>query len=132
MSLAGHCKCGGIKVLTDGDPVGVAQCWCRQCQSIMNGGPVNCAVFLTDAIHIIGELTSSTYTADSGAQCERSFCAHCMAPIMGQSTSVPQFRSVHIDLFCDGHGLKPAVALWTQEAPDDAVIDPALKHIARQ
>ncbi len=137
MSFTGQCYCHGVKAQIDGDPVGVAQCWCQQCQRQMaqyqtGGGPVNCAVFPADNVHLIGVLSTYQYTADSGAICTRSFCPECKNPIMGESSSVPQFRSIHLEFLERGHNLSPALALWTEQAPKGAVIDPAITQIARQ
>ena len=41
-------------------------------------------------------------------------------------------RSLRIGFLDEGHGLRPTVAIWLDDAPDWAVIDPAMEQFARQ
>ena len=74
---AGHCNCGAVSAVIDAEPLGVRQCWCRQCQKIAGGGPTNNAIFSTDAVSIDGELRVHSYSAASGSTIEQSFFPQC-------------------------------------------------------
>ena len=51
---------------------------------------------------------------------------------MGQSSARPQFRTLRLGFLDDARGLAPTVAIWTDEAPAWASIDPALETFPRQ
>jgi hypothetical protein len=132
MTYVGHCACGAVSATISAEPVGVRQCWCRQCQQIAAGGPTNNAIFPTDAVKIEGKLAHHGYTAASGNTIEQHFCPACGTAVMGTSSARPHFRAFRLGFLEAGHGLKPDGAIWTDEAPDWAVIDPALEQVPNQ
>ncbi|AXB76736.1 GFA family protein [Novosphingobium sp. P6W] len=128
----GRCNCGAIAVTITAEPVATRQCWCRQCQRIAAGGPTNNAMFPAEAVTITGPRADHAYVAASGNVLTHEFCADCGTPVLGRSNARPQFRTIRLGLLDEGHGLKPAMAIWTDEAPDWAVIDPALERFPAQ
>ncbi|MDF2382241.1 GFA family protein [Nostoc ellipsosporum NOK] len=115
-----------------GEPVAVRQCWCRQCQRLAAGSATTNAMFATDDLDIRGALSSTSYIAESGNTLTQSFCGACGTPVMGQSSARPQFRTLRLGFLDDAQGLAPSVAIWTDEAPGWARIDPALETFPRQ
>jgi len=132
MSYVGHCACGEVTIAIAGEPVAVRQCWCRQCQQTAGGGPTHNAMFRTEHLTIEGALTGRCYVAASGNTVTHSFCPACGTPVMGQSDARPQFRVIRLGMIDQPHDLKPQIAIWTDDAPDWAVIDPALERHPRQ
>lgn len=128
----GRCNCGSVTVSIAAEPLTTRQCWCRQCQKIAAGGPTHNAMFPTEAITLEGDYAESEYVAASGTTISHGFCPKCGTHLFGRAELRPQFRTVRFGLFDEGHGLKPIMAIWTDEAPDWAVIDPALERFARQ
>jgi hypothetical protein len=59
-------------------------------------------------------------------------CAACGNPVYAQVSARPQFRTVRLGILDPGHGLAPHMTIWTSEAPEWAVIDPALPAFERQ
>jgi hypothetical protein len=109
-------------------PVATRQCWCRQCQQIAAGGPTNNAMFKTDAVTFEGELGWHDYVAASGNTLHQGFCRKCGSPVVAWTTARPYLRTIRMGMLDPGHGLRPAMAIWTDEAPEWAVIDPALEQ----
>ena len=128
----GRCQCGAVTAKISGEPLGVRQCWCRQCQQLAGGSSSTNAMFLDEHIALSGELGCHTYVADSGAVFTQSFCAACGTPICGQSSARMHMRSLRLGFLDKGHGLRPTAAIWLDDAPDWAVIDPAMEQFARQ
>lgn len=132
MTYTGGCACGSVTLSIAGEPVGTRQCWCRQCQQIAGGGPTHNAIFRTADVTIAGEVRSHGYVAASGNTLTQWFCPACGTPVYAQSSARPQFRTVRFGTLNLPHGLKPQVAIWTDDAPDWAVIDPALEQFPQQ
>ncbi|MCX8475650.1 MAG: GFA family protein [Sphingomonas sp.] len=128
----GRCACGAVTATIEGEAFAVRQCWCRQCQQIAAGSPTANAMFATDAVALQGELASTSYTAASGNTLTQSFCGKCGTHVMGQSSARPQFRTIRLGFIDTPNDLAPQVAIWTDDAPAWAVIDPALERFPRQ
>jgi hypothetical protein len=132
MTSTGKCLCGAVTIATTGQPLAVVQCWCRQCQALAAGGPTHSAIFRSEDVAITGALARSSYVAASGNAPTPHFCAACGTQIYGLGSAAPGLMAVRLGALDPPHGLKPAIALWTSEAPDWAVIDPALEQFAEQ
>ena len=128
----GKCACGSVTATISAEPVRVGQCWCRQCQQSAGGGATNNAIFETPSVTIEGDLARHSYRAPSGNTVHHDFCPTCGTPVLNTTKARPQFIGFRLGFLDESHGLKPAVAIWTSEAPDWAVIDPALERYERQ
>lgn len=132
MSYTGRCACGSVTATIQGEPIAVRQCWCRQCQQSAAGGPTNNAMFLTEHVDMTGDLASHSCPAASGNTLTQYFCAKCGTGVYGQSSARTHMRSIRLGFLDEGHGLRPDAAIWTDDAPDWAVIDPKLEQFPRQ
>ena len=132
MSYAGECACGRVTLTVAGEPVGTRQCWCRQCQRTAAGGPTHNAMFRTEDVSVDGEVKANAYVAASGNSLTQWFCPECGTPVYAQSSARPQYRTIRFGVLDQPHGLKPQVAIWTDDAPEWAVIDPTLERHPRQ
>jgi hypothetical protein len=132
MTVKGHCLCGQIRLSIKGEPAGTRQCWCQQCQKIAAGGPTHNAIFQSEDVAVEGSLASSAWTAASGNTLTFWFCPSCGTQIYGQSSARPHLKTVRMGVLDKPHALKPAMAIWTEEAPAWAVIDPELESWPRQ
>lgn len=132
MTYTGRCACGAVTATITGEPLAVRQCWCRQCQQAAAGGPTSNATFLTAGFELSGEMASHRTPAASGNTLIQYFCAKCGTPVMGQSSARMHMASVRLGFLDVGHGLKPDTAIWVADAPDWAMIDPALVRLERQ
>ncbi|MET0251047.1 MAG: GFA family protein [Novosphingobium sp.] len=132
MTYAGRCACATVTLEIADEPIATRQCWCRQCQQIAAGGPTNNAMFKTEAVTISGDLGWHEYVAASGNTLRQGFCRSCGSPVVAWSSARPYLRTVRLGVLDPGHGLGPAMAIWTGEAPPWAVIDPALERHAGQ
>ena len=127
-----RCACGSVGATVRGEPLGVRQCWCRQCQQIAAGGPTNNAMFLAADVELTGELGCHSGPAASGNILRQYFCARCGVPVYGQSSARLHLMSLRLGFLDEGHGLAPSAAIWLDDAPDWARIDPAMEKFERQ
>jgi len=132
MSYTGRCACGHVTLAIAGEAIQTRQCWCGQCQRIAGGGPTHNVIFRDEQITLVGRLASHGYVAASGSTMVTWYCPACGSPLCAQSTARPQFRAVRLGALDTPHGLAPQLAIWTDEAPDWAVIDPALERHRQQ
>jgi hypothetical protein len=132
MAYTGRCACGTVTATITGTPAAVRQCWCRQCQQAAAGGPTHNAMFNTADVDLNGELARHAYVAASGNTLTHYFCANCGTQVYAQSSARPQFRTVRLGFIGPDHGLSPEMAIWLEEAPDWAQIDPAIPRFAKQ
>jgi len=129
---SGRCACGAVTLAISAEPVTTRQCWCRQCQQIAAGGPTQNAVFAADAVIIRGSLAASAWTAASGNVLTFHFCPSCGTQVYAQSSARPHLKTVRLGAIDEPHGLRPQMAIWTDEAPAWAQIDPSIEHHRRQ
>ena len=132
MTYRGSCACGAVTATISGEPVGLRQCWCRQCRRIAAGSPTTNAMFATADIAIEGTLASHIYVAASGNTLTQSFCPQCGTHVMAASSARPQFRTIRLGFLEEPHGLAPQMAIWLDEAPEWASIDPELETFPTQ
>jgi hypothetical protein len=131
-TYTGQCLCGAVHVRVAGKPATVRQCWCRQCQTLGGGGPTNNAIFPTEAVAVSGELGASSWVAASGNTLTFYFCPACGTQIYGQSSARMHLKTLRLGMLTQPHDLRPMAAIWTDDAPDWAVIDPALEQWPQQ
>jgi len=132
MSHTGHCACGKVTLTMPNEAVATRQCWCRQCQQIAAGGPTHNAIFRSEDVVINGELSAHGYTAASGNTLTLWFCPSCGSHIFGQSSARMHFKTVRLGVIDEPHDFKPQMAIWLDDAPEWAIIDPALEQFPRQ
>jgi hypothetical protein len=131
MAYSGRCACNAVSIRIDGEPLVVRQCWCAQCQKLAGGGPSHNGIFLTADITVTGEVASNRRIAASGREIIWSFCPACGTQLFAASSAGPHMRAVRLGLL-DDHGLKPTIAIWTDDAPAGAMIDPAMEQYPAQ
>jgi hypothetical protein len=132
MSYTGRCNCGAVSATISGEALAVRQCWCRQCQKAAAGGPTHNAMFETAEVTLSGDLTSWNYRAPSGNTLTMHNCAICSTPVYAQSSARPQFMTFRLGFLDEGLGLAPSMAIWTEEMPASAKLDPEMEIWPRQ
>jgi hypothetical protein len=132
MAYTGRCACGAVTATISADPIATRQCWCRQCQQIAAGGASHNAIFPAEAVVFTGALAAASWQAASGNTLTFHFCPRCGTQAYAQSSARPQLKTVRLGFIDEPHGLRPEMAIWTEEAPAWAVIDPAIEQWPQQ
>jgi hypothetical protein len=89
-------------------------------------------MFRTEEIALEGETRAWSYIAASGNTLTMHNCASCATPIYAQSSARPQFRTFRLGFLDEGHALAPNIAIWTEEMPAWAQLDPGMERWPRQ
>ena len=126
MTITGGCLCKAVRYEIAAAPVTTRVCWCRRCQAIGGGSATVNVTFPSEAIKVEGALSDSVHTADSGNIIHTKFCPKCGTPVFTGAESRPHLLAVRGGTLDDPEVAKPAITIWTEQAPSWAAIDPDL------
>lgn len=130
--ITGGCLCKSVRYEIAVEPIVTRVCWCRLCQYLGAGsGTVN-VCFPTAALTVTGHLSDHRSTADSGNVMHRRFCSSCGTPMFSEAESRPHLVFVRAGTLDDPGVAKPAMTIWTSQAPVWACFDPTLPTVERQ
>lgn len=123
MDITGRCLCGAVRYKSTSPPITTRVCWCRLCQFLGAGsGTVN-VCFPADTFTTEGATTLYSSVADSGSVMERRFCPVCGTPMFSAAQSRPHLVFVRAGTLDDSEVARPAMTIWTSEAPSWACMD---------
>jgi len=114
------------------EPIITRTCWCRLCQYIGAGSATVNACFPTAAVTIEGELRDYRSVADSGNVMHRRFCPHCGTHLFSEAEARPHLIFIRVGTLDDLEIVRPAVTIWTSEAPTWACFDERIPQVERQ
>ncbi|HVO47953.1 MAG TPA: GFA family protein [Steroidobacteraceae bacterium] len=130
--ITGGCLCKAVRYRVTAAPIVTRVCWCRLCQYLGAGsGTVN-TCFPSNAMTIEGELADFSVTADSGNTMHRRFCPKCGTQMFSEAESRPHLIFVRAGTLDDPEVARPAMTIWTSQAPSWACLSESLPRIERQ
>ena len=132
MPYTGRCACDAVRITISAEPLTVRQCWCRHCQQLAAGHATTNAIFPTDAIEFSGNVKWNEHQAESGNTLRWGFCPECGTQLFAFSSARPHMRVVRVGAIDRPHGIKPQVAIWTDEAPEWASFSSDIERHPRQ
>ena len=132
MKITGGCLCGAVRFASAAPPVITRHCWCRLCQYLGAGGGTVNACFKTDGFTTTGETRDYSCAADSGNIMHRRFCATCGTPMYSSAEVRPQLIFVRAGTLDDPELARPAMTIWTEQAPSWACIAADIPRVAQQ
>ena len=132
MPVTGGCLCNGVRYEIAADPIVARTCWCRLCQKVGAGGSTTNVAFPSDSVVVRGELADYRSIADSGNVMHRRFCPQCGCHLFSAAEARPHLLFVRAGSLDDPEIAKPAMTIWTSEAPSWACFDPDLPTVERQ
>jgi hypothetical protein len=107
-------------------------CWCRLCQYLGAGGGTVNACFETDGFTITGVIRDYSCIADSGNVMHRQFCATCGTPMFSSAEVRPHLIFVRVGTLDDAELARPAMTIWTAQAPSWACIASDIPRVEQQ
>ena len=132
MNRTGQCRCGAIRYTIDAEPITARLCWCRDCQHWACGNASFNLMVPRAGLQVEGAPRHWESLADSGNHMRRSFCGECGTQLFSESLENPQRIVVRVGTLDDAGDLRPLATIWTDSAPEWAVIDPDLPAYPRQ
>jgi hypothetical protein len=132
MEVTGGCLCKAVRYRSSAAPIITRVCWCRVCQYLASGsGTVN-VCFATETFSVEGEMRDYVMVAESGNVMHRRFCPTCGTQLFSEAEVRPHLIFVRAGTLDDSEVVKPAMSIWTSEAPSWACIDSTLPSTPTQ
>ena len=110
----GSCLCRAVTFVTEGEPVIVAHCYCRDCQHVTGAGHSTGAMFASANVRLSGSLGEFDLESDAGSVVTRAFCRTCGSPVVGRNTGMPGFLTISLGLFDAPGSFEPTVAIFAR------------------
>jgi hypothetical protein len=132
MKITGGCLCKAVRYEASAAPIVTRQCWCRLCQYLGAGSSTVNVCFPSDAVTFHGELRDYRSVADSSNVMVRGFCPTCGTPITSAAESRPHLIFLRVGTLDDPTIVRPAMTIWTSQAPEWACFDQTVPQIERQ
>ena len=124
--ITGGCLCGAVRYEITAEPIVTRVCWCRLCQYLGAGSATVNVCFPSAALSVEGTMTDYRSTADSGNVMHRRFCGTCGTALFSEAESRPHLIFVRAGTLDDPEVARPAMTIWTSQAPTWACMDPTL------
>ena len=117
MTRTGSCQCGQVNYAVEGPELGLAICYCTECQKMSTGIGTYSLIVPRASFHIrSGWLKHWQRNADSGATITCHFCPECGVRIYHESSEMDLVR-VKAGTLDNARELEPDVHVWTRSAP---------------
>jgi hypothetical protein len=126
------CSCGNLRVTCSGEAVRISICHCLACQR-RTGAPFSAqSRFHRDQVHIEGESTAYTRSADSGNHLSFHFCPSCGSTVYWQLGAYPEYIAVALGMFADPAYPAPRISVWegTRHPWTERLADCPMEHSA--
>ncbi len=132
MKITGGCLCGAVRFESAAPPIVTRVCWCRLCQYLGAGsGTVN-ACFKTEGFTVRGVTNDYSNIADSGNVMHRAFCPTCGTPMFSSAEVRTHLIFVRAGTLDDPEFARPAMTVWTGQAPSWGCFAADLPKLERQ
>lgn len=113
----GGCACGEVRFRINAPILGMAVCYCRECQHASGGGPNYVVLARRTAFEVLkGEPRIHHAAAESGNDIGRAFCGTCGSPLWSETTDGTPFMPVKAGALDDAADLRATSAVFTCEA----------------
>jgi hypothetical protein len=118
--VTGRCLCGAVTYSISGEPLGMGQCHCKDCQRASGTGHMSLARFKKEDITIKGQTASYPSQAESGNINTRHFCPTCGSRIYGENSARPGLVNVSVGCMDNSSWFSPQVVVYVKDrAPWD-------------
>jgi hypothetical protein len=127
----GRCACGNIEYSYAGDPINIAFCYCKDCQTHTGSDKYLGVWAPTDSLQVDkGEPTVFTRLGDSGEPTHHHFCKDGGVTLYVEATvaNIVSIAAVTLD---DSENLVPAMAIYTASASKWAILPEGISHFEK-
>jgi hypothetical protein len=123
------CRCGQLRVMTEGDPGRVSVCHCLACQKRTGSTFSAQGRWSAEWVTIEGRSSSWTRTAASGQQTVYNFCPDCGSTVHYSGGNFPDVIAVPLGAFDDPYFTTPDFSVWERRRHDWVeIFGPDVQH----
>jgi len=108
------CRCGQLKVETEGEPERISVCHCLDCQKRSGSSFAAQARWPNEKVQIRGEYRAWAPVGDSGSRAAFRFCPTCGSTVAYAAEAVPGLTAVAIGAFADPDFPAPACSNYEE------------------
>ena len=110
--LRGHCYCGAVRFIINGEPKGSAHCHCESCRRHSASVVATFASFNLDQVNFTHTKPAS-YQPGNGVK--RSFCGECGSPVSYQSDQLKDEIHLYLGIFDHPENIRPQGHVFYRE-----------------
>jgi hypothetical protein len=122
----GGCLCGAVRYEAHGEPTYAGHCYCGDCRKASGSGFIPFMGFPAAAMRITGETIKHVSRAASGGEALRNSCRVCGGLVFGGEVGKVESHTIYAGSLDDPSVFQPAIAIFTRDRPDWAVIPEGL------
>lgn len=117
MKLTGGCLCGAVTYASEGEPMVVGHCYCRDCRRA--SGTAHCTHIMVSesGFSHAGEVRFYARPADSGNMVRRGFCQGCGSPLWSVNDATPGLVYLRASSLDDPDQVTPQVSVYASRTP---------------
>lgn len=113
MARTGHCSCGALRVVAEGEPLRVSICHCRECQR--RTGSVYGVQARYSKASVTVEGGYSTYLRGSEyGEVRFHFCSNCAGTVFYELEGMPDMVGIPVGVFADAGFPAPTVSIFEE------------------
>lgn len=129
-TLTGGCLCGQIRYTATGPPTISGHCYCADCRKASGSGFIAFMNFPASALTITGTTLQYASPSARGTPAVRNSCPVCGSLVFGGIAGVDTSHTIYAGSLDDAAAFVPAIAIFTRDRPDWAVLPPGLTAFA--
>jgi hypothetical protein len=130
MIWTAHCRCGGVRLRCEGEPLRVSVCHCLACQQRSGSAFSAQARFPSNLVQVEGITRSWVRTADSGNIVTYSFCPECGSTVAYRLEREPGVTAVPLGNFIEADFPAPQHSFWERRKRHWVeIVGDAIEHV---
>lgn len=122
--VEGGCQCGAVRFALQAAPLGVYNCYCKDCQRASGGTHTISVVMKTEDVSFMCEAVQSyDKTADSGRVVRMHGCPKCGYKVWNEPLAAPHMLVMKAGTLDDMSWARPIGSIWTASKAPWVVLD---------
>jgi hypothetical protein len=126
--ITGGCLCGDLRYEAKAAPRWMGFCYCADCRKASGSGFIPFMGFDASVLSVTGRWTVHRLTLSDGRVAVRNSCVVCGGLVFGGVWGESHSHTIYAGSLDDPSHFKPAIAIFTRDAPAWLTIPPGLRQ----
>ncbi|MEZ4315046.1 MAG: GFA family protein [Polyangiaceae bacterium] len=123
------CSCTQLNAVTEGEPVRVSICHCRECQRRTGNVFGVQARFPRERVKVAGRFNRHARTGDSGERILFHFCPHCGSTVYYWAENAPETIGIPVGAFADRDFPPPTFSVYEERMHPWVLLPEGIEHM---